>query len=237
MNLTLEATELLKNVLSICRSMSIDSIAITGGKVMGLNEKRNLCIISDIDLGIDKQLKIGIGRVSELEKRLMLFPNGCVLVGKVNDKNDVSLLTMSSGKSKAQFRCTSIAMMKYPKANEDEARVVVTFSKDDVVALVKALRTFSAETAIMKIGMQSDVLVEFTDKTNDQFSMTIDSPAEFIDDSAVSLFTYSADNLAIALDVGAKESDSVVAMLGGAGSLTIVLKGHTVILLPNVDED
>lgn len=224
----------LKKVISLCKTLGIEGLAFVEGKVMGLNDKRNLCIISQLDLQADA--KLGVGRVSELDKRFALFSEATIDC-RQNDKGEVTVMTMQAGRSKAQFRCTSLSVLKYPKSNEDPESFILTFTKDDVTNLVKALRTFGAETLVIRAGKDGAAVIEFSDKTNDVFSMVLESKVEFVGEESTTLFTYSADRFASILEIASREQETVTAVIGESGSLTTLLRAHTIILLPSVDSE
>lgn len=237
MNLTREATTELRKAISLCKTIGVDAVALVDGLISGLNDKKNLCIISELKLGLDADTKLGIGRVSELDKRFSLFNDTAAVELKANTKGEISVLTIGAGRSKAQFRCTSLALMRYPKQNDDPASVVITITKEEVASIVKALRTFGAEDFVMKVDAVGSVLIEFSDKTNDLFSTVLEKSAEFTGDPSAQLFTYPADNIATVIDAGGRDADEVTLVLGEGGSITIILKGHSVVLLPKNDEE
>ena len=236
MNFTKQDVEQLRVILGVCRIGNIESFVLTDGKVRGSNDKRNMAIISDADLSLDKELKMGVGRLSDLDKRLSMFTEVDIEY-KTNSRGEVAQLTMQSGRSKAQFRCTSEAMIKYPKSNDDAALVVVTMSKAEVAQLSKATKTYGSETVLVKVGREGSVHIECADSTNDQFSIDLEKAAEFIDESEPAVFTYVASNYCTIIDAVVKDADSVDLVIGQMGSITVLVKGHTLMIMPIVNED
>ncbi len=237
MNFTEADVEELRGILSLCKTVGIDSCVLSGGKVMGAASSRKLAIISETKLSIDPTVNVGIGRLIELEKRLSIFGGPVAISAEIGKSGEVSRITMQSGRSKAQFRCTATGLIKYPKSNDDIPLVVVTMSKAEVAQLVKAAKTFGAETMMFKIASSGDVHIECVDSTNDQFSTGTDKPAEFIGEADTVLFTYLVSYLGTVLEVGTRDADSIDLVFGQAGSITALVRGVTLMVMPNINED
>lgn len=238
MNLTEKDVSQFRTILTLCRTVGIDSAVLVDGKVMGAASSKKLAIIAQNELKeLDPSVPVGIGRLVELEKRLALFGDNVTIKGEVGKSGEMSRLTISSNRSKAQFRCTATSMIKYPKENVDVPLVVVSMSKAEVLHLVKAVKTFGAETIIFKITSAGDVHIECVDSANDQFSAGTEKAAEFVEEEDNVLFTYLASYLTTVLDVGTRDVDSIDLVFGHAGSITIMVKGFSLMIMPNINED
>lgn len=238
MNLTESDVQKLRDILSLCKTVGIDSVVLSGGKVMGAAASKKLAIIAQSGFEqVDIAVPIGIGRLVELEKRLAIFGDQVAISGEVGKSGEIMRLTMAAGRSKAQFRCTATSMIKHPKENADVPLTVVSLSKTEVQQLVKAAKTFGAETIIFKISSAGDVHIECVDSTNDQFSTGTEKKAEFVEEAENVLFTYLVSYLTTVLDVGTKDADSIDLVFGQAGSITVLVKGFTLMIMPNINED
>ncbi|MBT9138803.1 MAG: hypothetical protein DDT31_01380 [Syntrophomonadaceae bacterium] len=238
MNFSPKDVETLRSILTLCKTVGVDSIVLSGGKVMGAAASKKLAIITDTcfeQLGVITP--VGIGRLAELERRLTIFNDSVSISGETGKSGEMTRLTLSSGRSKAQFRCTATSMIKHPKENTDVPLVVVTMTKAEVQQLVKAVKTFTAETIIFKISPAGDVHIECVDSTNDQFTTGTEKAAEFIDETTSAFFTYLASYLTTVLDVGTREADSIDLIFGHAGSITALVKGYLLMIMPNINED
>ena len=216
---------------------TIDSVVLSDGKVMGAASSKKLAIISETSLSIDRTTNVGIGRLSELEKRLSLFEGSVNITGEPGKSGEIMRLTMQSGKAKAQFRCTATSMLKYPKENSDVPLVVISLSRAEVTQLSRAAKTFGAETIIFKIASSGDVHIECVDSTNDQFTTSTEKKAEFIDEAETVLFTYLSSYLCTVLDTGVRDADSIDLVFGQSGSITALVKGYSLMIMPNINED
>lgn len=238
MNFSQTDVEILRSILTLCKTVGVDSIVLSGGKVMGAAASKKLAIIAHTGLEqLDIATPVGIGRLAELEKRLSIFGDNVSISGETGKSGEMMRLTLSSGRSKAQFRCTATSMIKHPKENADVPLVVATMSKGEVQQLVKAAKTFGAETIIFKISSAGDVHIECVDSTNDQFTTGTEKPAEFVDEADNVLFTYLASYLTTVLDVGTRDADSIDLVFGHAGSITALVKGYSLMIMPNINED
>lgn len=229
----------LKNVITACRIADIDSVMITDNKVRGVSSTGKMAILTEVPFTFDPSIKLGIGRLSEFEKRLSIFATETIIEGKLNEKNEASLLTIASGKSKVQFRCTSERFIKYPKANEDPPACVVSATKAEINQLARAAKTLGAETLTMAIDKLGNVKFECSSPANETFISEINSKAEFVNDTESCVNIYSGSLMASVLDAAVRDCDSLGIVVGEYGSLTIQLKGLTILAMPesNQEED
>lgn len=238
MKLTTYDIASLQAALSASRIIGTDLAVLAGGKIMGVNDKRDAAIISDLDLSCPDEVKIGIGRVDELTKRLALFGEAVEGELKLNDRNEVTQITLTSGRTKVQFRCTSMSLLerKYPQENADVEAVKVFFSKEEIGQLSRGARTFSAESIVIKVDRDCTVHIECTDSNNDRFAQVLEKPATFTNREAEStVFVYRADVLTALLSDAGKDYDTFAVAIGEGGSLTGRVRGHTLIIMPQAN--
>lgn len=237
MKMTQTDVEQLRSAFAVCRTAGIDAVVITDNKVRGITQTAKMAIISDVKLSFDPTLKIGIGRIGELEKRLAIFTSDVSIEGKVNDNNEVSVLTIAAGKSKVQFRCTSEKMIKYPKSNDDPAVCVITATKAEITQIARATKTLGAEALTIAIGRDSTVKFECSASTNEAFGTALDAEASFVDEPQAIVHIYEGDRFATVLDAAAREADEVSLVLGDFGSITVSIKGHTLMAMPEANQE
>ena len=238
MKFTANDVTTLKNLLAVAKSIGVDSMVITDEKARGASA--DTAILTECHFSFDKEIKIGIGRVSELEKRFALFGDDVSIETKLNDKNETTTLMLSGGKSKGQYRCASERLIRYPKSKhpDDEVVVVVSLSKAEIGQVNKATKTFGAETVVIQVMKNGDTRVECQDpSTNDKFSLDLENQAEFIGDEDSAVRTYRAVALCSIMDHAAKESEKVDLLLGSIGSAELTIKGKTVLVMPQIGEE
>ncbi len=242
MKLTASDIQKLRQALAAAKIISADLAVLADGKIMGVNDKREAAIISELKLSVPSEVRIGLGsgRLVEFEKRLALFGEQVEAELKLSEKSgDVSLITLQSGRSKVQFRCTSLALLerKYPQENADEPLVTIFFSKEEINQLSRASKTLGAETVVIKVGRAGEVHIEVADSNNDRFSADLEKAADFVSEAEPTVFVYSADRLTALLDAGAKDYDTMGLIIGEGGSLTGIVRGHTLIIMPQTQGD
>jgi hypothetical protein len=237
MRMTSEDIEQLRRAFSVCRIAGIDSVVVTENMVRGMTPTTKMAIITPVKLTVDPSTKIGIGRIGEFEKRVNIFDGLIEVEAKVSDTKDVSLLTLSAGKSKIQFRCTSEKLIKYPKRNEDPELCVIRASKKELAQVAKAVKTLGAPTLTLAIGRDGGVRFECSSPTNETFITSLDEDAVFENDPQAIVHTYEGDGLAVVLDHAAREQDTVAFVLGEYGSLTLIIGGHTIIASPEANQE
>jgi hypothetical protein len=231
--------EKLRDIISICRQVGIEVVVVDGKQVLGANEARNLAIISETDISFQDGVKLGIGRVSELDKRLNLFAEAEATL-KVSEKGEISVITFSAGKSKAQFRCTSLALLerRYPKENADQPLAVVGLNKAEVAQFYRAVKTFGAASVVLRVDRTGGSYLECSDQAvGDRFTMDLEKSSQFLDEAEPFVFTYVAPNFCQLVDMAAKDSEEVDLVIGQAGSLTALVKGHTFVASPLINEE
>ena len=238
----LSATDInnLRQGLAAAKIIGTDLAVLADGKIMGSNEKRDAAIISELKLSIPATTRIGFGssRLQEFEKRLALFGEQVEAELKINESTgDVSLITLQSGRSKVQFRCTSLSLLhrKYPQENADSPHVFVSFDKSEIAQLSRAAKTLGSETIVIKVGRDGSAHAECVDSNNDQFVIGLVKPAEFVNEAEPTVFVYIADRLSALLDAGAKDSDVVEVVIGEGGSLTGFVRSHNLIIMPQTN--
>lgn len=237
MKLTASDVKTLRQSFQVCRTVSIDSVVITDGQIRGVSLTGKTAIISPIELSIDKEVKIGISRLAELEKRLSIFEGEIGADAKMNEHNEVSVLTLSSGRSKLQFRCTSEKMIRYPKQNEDTTVVSVKLKKSEVQMISKAVRSLGAETMILAIQRSGEVKVECYSPTREVFETFLDNQAEFEEANSAFVNIYEGDKFVSILEASAKSDDEVQVFIGEFGSATVLVSGEVIIMTPQSNQE
>lgn len=227
--------EKLKQIFAASKIGGIETVVISDGMVRGANEQKDVAIISESHLSIDPTIKIGLARMQEFEKRLQLFSGDIKIDCKLNDANDVSMMTITGGKSKAQFRCTQERLIRYPKMNDDQPAVVITMTKAEGQHVSKAAKTFKSDLTTVHISRTGVVTIECSDATNDKFSVELSEQAEYVTDSESYVFSYVGQRFSDVIDALAKDDDKISFVIGEGGSATTVVKGHTLIIMSITD--
>jgi len=237
MNLTNNDIEQLRTAFQICRVAGIDAVVVTDNQIRGVTASTKMAVISPASFSFDPEAKIGIGRIGEFEKRLNIFAGAVEGEAKLNDSNEASVITLGAGRSKVQFRCTSERLIKYPKSNEDEVVVTVTGKKTEIQQVARAVKTLGAEQLTLAVTRAGGVKFECSSPTNEAFATELEATAEFENDPQGIVHIYEGDRLATVLEAAARDAEEVTIVVGEFGSLTISIKGHTVVALPDANQE
>ena len=236
MKLSQEEIIILKKALDTCKIVNIESAVISENKIRGAAITKDVAIISPLSITLN-DLKLGIGRINELKKRLDLYGNDANIELTENDKNDITQVNISAGKSKMQFRCTAERQIRYPKSNDDIPFAKISFSKEEFLQLSKATKTLGAASVVIHSSRKGDIKVECAEEsTNDKFALELENTAEFTEDETSFIFTYKAANLIAALDSCNKE-DQINLIIGERGSITLPINGFTIMIMPQINGD
>lgn len=237
MKLTPEDVIVLKSILEACKVLGIEGIVINEGFVRGAKPSLDAAIISEAKLSISPALKIGIGRVAVLDKRLAIFGPNVSVEGKSSETGDVSLLTMTEGKTKMQFRCTSASLMKYPKSNDDVTIATITLTRAEVSQISKAVKVLSAETIVFRVNRTGVAWLECVDSANDKFEIELSNQVKYADKEDSLVQTYLAGMFVDVIDSAIRELEEISFTIGEVGSITAILKGHTIMIMPRLTGD
>lgn len=235
MNFTKQDIEIIKEVLSVAKIIGIEGLVFSEGQARGARPSLDAAILTTAKLSID-DVAIGIGRTGELEKRLGIFGANVTIDLTVNGRGDASMLTLSAGKSKMQYRLTSPKLMRYPKSNEDEAFVHITLSKEEVQQISQASKSMASENMTVHVSRVGVVKIECSDATNDRFEVELEAVAAFTGDAESTIQQYVAGLMAGVLDAAGKDGE-VVMQMGFAGSIAVQVKNHTLLVLPQLTEE
>jgi hypothetical protein len=227
--------------MQACRLADIDLAVISEGKIRGLSESKNAAIFSELELSIDADIKMGITRLSEFEKRLSLFGDDILIEGELNADKKVKKLTIKGKAGKIEFRCTDIALLerKYPKTHNEEVGTVITISKPEVSLISKGVKTLGAEQVTLQVKRDGHVHVEGIDSSNDRFETELETAAEFVDEDPLpSVNSYASTTSGVflkVLDHSVRDADSVQLMMMKSGNLGMKAYGHDLLIIPRIE--
>ena len=236
MKLSANDTSNLETILDTCISFDIDSIIIGEGLIRGVNAAKTCAIISDVNVPSLPQT-LGISRLKDLNSRLAVFKalKDTTIDAKESDRGEISSLTISAGRNKVQFRCTSSMLIKAPKQINDDVLGIVKFSSDESKMILNAIKVMDCKQVVIAAKADKSVVVEMMDSNNDAFKIDIES--QFESDSSTSSVTYySPSVLKPILQISAVEDRVLEIILGENGTLVTTVNGHAITILPLVGD-
>ncbi len=231
MKLNLENVNNLQQALMVCRSVGIESVAISDGKFRGIDATKSICILSKLGFDIDTNITLGIGRITELSKRIELFKGDISIDTVLNARNEISQLNISAAKSKANYRCTSEKIMRYPKENEDPEVAIVKLTAEEVQSIAKAANAMGAGNVVVHCDKHGKISIDCTeDSTNDTFSFELENTADFVNDAQSFVLSFLTKNWIAATTNAIKTSETVDIMFGNI-SATLEINGHPIVMV------
>lgn len=238
MKLTSKDVEDLRTILRVCKVLEIESVVIYEGLARGTKAgSYDSAIISEHGLSIKPELKLGIGNVSDLDKRFAIFNEADVDLKVRDGTEDISLLSIVKGRSKMQFRATSVGMIKYPKENIDEPIAEITFTPEEVTQISAAVKTLKSTHVTVQGTKSNAARLECIDANNDKFEIELSAEVKYLGEETSFVFNYLSGMFTNVLDNVARESKDVNLIIGGSGSITAKLKGHTIFVMAQLTGD
>jgi hypothetical protein len=233
----------LNNLLSTVALGGIDAIVIENGLASGLNNK-NAVFISDVDVPSFGQ-KIGLSRLNLLRQRLDLLVNNpdITIDAKESDRGEITQLEIVAGKTKVQFRCTSTALIKAPKKLNDEAVALISVKKEQLQLILNSVKVMGAKQITLSIKKDGKVFFDTADSNNDRMTIELDDLVERVGDGLVDedeletiVHYYNTDILSTLFRTAATE-DGVSFTVGGAGTINLLVHGHSMYVFSQIDGD
>lgn len=239
MKLGVEEIKKLYDILTTCAIGNINSIIIEDNKIRGINDEHTCVILSDYKVPSFSQ-KIGLTRVNSLKSLIDIFIDNpqIVLDAKETDRGEISQLEIVAGKNKGQFRCTSASTIKAPKSISDPAAFLITVSKDELTKIFQGIKVKNAKKVSVSIMKTGEVSFQMSDANYDNLKFEIESAVESLtDEEHDSITHYYATDVLMNLVRKASEDGDVTLSIGEGGTMTIIVNGHCMTIMPQVGEE
>lgn len=236
MKLTTTDIKNLTNVLDACLLVGIENVIIEDSLVRGMNADKSCVILSDTNVP-KLPLPLGLTRIKELKQRLDLFGDNVAVEVKEGARGDISSIDMQAGKSKASFRCASTGLIKAPKVISDTLINRVYVSKEQMKSILAGAKAMGSKKIAISIKKTDEVVFDMADTIHDNFSVTLDSSVERLDDADTSSVTHYYDEPVFASIMRTKQDDKITFDVGSMGIIRVDLNGHAMTILPKINED
>lgn len=237
MKLTTADISALKNILVIADLIGVEALVIADGKVSGINTDKTALILSDKNIpDLPEDVKLGLSRLKELKSRLDLFatdPNLSIDL-KENTKKEISQIEIKGTGSSVQFRATSVNVIKYPKNVVDPAVRTVFIQRNQAKMILDAGKVMGADNIGFTFKTKEQVLVEFTDSTQDTFSLTLLDPSVKIDESDSNVVYFVFNVFAPLLRSAIIDNEIIELQICGSSAL-INVSGHDIRMMAQVN--
>jgi hypothetical protein len=255
MKLTPQQIGLLRTALQAAKTANVNQVALYANMIRGVSETENSIIFSKLDLGLAPDIKVGIGDVASLEKRLQIFGEaGASLEGEVGaDGQTIKKLALKSPSGKVEFRCTSVNHIKHPK-NTPEDLDNITLARDtkvgtllmkleEVQQLSRGAKTLATEVVTFQIKSDGGVRIECYDTDNSLFTISLSTQFDFEEDEFSTVHSYAAGSSGVLLSL----MESTVRERSGAelfefplysnGMIGCRVNGHFILAAKRADRD
>lgn|ERR1035437_7498736 len=239
MKLTADAVTKLDSLVQTALTAGIKKLVIESGKIRGIDEKQTVVILSTDNVPDFGGKQIGINRLDSLAARLSLVKNqGPVEINATEASNglDISILDLSSGKVKAQFRCASVEAVKgVPKNVADTLVWEIVIDSKSLPIITQAIAAMGAESVTIASKDAKTVSVELVDANKDVFTTELpESPIWIGTGTPQSSFCqkYPAKTFVSLIKEALKVSDPVSIKLGEGGIVSLKINGLDFFILP-----
>jgi hypothetical protein len=237
--LDIDSVHRLDLLVTTAQLAGIDRLIIEPDQIRGIDMKQNVAILTDKNVPDFNGKTIGINRASVLGARLALVKaTGDPMIEateSTHNPNDIAIMEISSGKSKAQFRCASSEAIKgVPKKINDVLVWKLTIEAKLIPTLTQAAGAMSADLVTIASSDGKVVSFEFVDANKDVFSTEAEDDAQWIGTGAPATSfcqKYPAKTL-ISLLKEASKGGSVTVSMGEGGVLALTVNGFQLYVIP-----
>jgi len=230
----------LNNILNICSLVDIDAVIISAKGLRGVNAARSCAFLTDKNLPqIEGEAQLGLSKLRTLKQRMDLFKTDpkISIDAKQKPNGDFSNLDIKGSNASVQFRTAVANSIKAPVAIEDTARKSIIITREEAQLILNAEKAMGAEKITINVKKNNDVVVEFSDKSNDVFSVALVNKATSVgDDNDAFVNYYFTDVFSPVLRAAAAERPEVEVMVF-EGSAIIDVNGYPLTLLSPMDID
>lgn len=218
----------------------IKKLVIEPGKIRGIDEKQSVVVITSNNIPDFNGKQIGINRIDSLGARLSLVKGQGSLDIEATDASngtDISILDLSAGKTKAQFRCASVEAVKgVPKNVADTLVWEIKIDSKALPIITQAVTAMGAEAVTIASRDGKTVSVELVDANKDVFTTDLAEAPTWVGTTAAQTSfcqKYPAKTFVSLLKEALKTSDPLTLMLGEGGIFSFKVNGFDFFVLPS----
>jgi hypothetical protein len=239
LKLTTDSITKLDSLVQTALTAGIKKLVIESGKIRGIDEKQSVAIITTDNVPDFEGKQVGINRLEQLAARISLVKNqGDLSIEATEAPNgsDISILDLSCGKTKAQFRCASIEAIKgVPKNVADTLVWEIKIGTKTLPIISQAVNAMGSETVTVASKDGVTVSIECIDRNKDVFTTDLDDAPVWIGQGAQGTSfcqKYPAKTFVSLIKEALKTSDPVTLLLGEGGIFSFKVNGFTFFMLP-----
>jgi hypothetical protein len=237
--LTNDSISKLDLLIQTSLTAGIKKLVIESGKIRGIDEKQSVCVITSDNVPDFDGKQVGINRLEQLAARLNLVKSqGGIEIEatEASNKTDISILDLSAGKTKAQFRCASVEAVKgVPKNIADTLVWEIKIDSKALPTISQGVTAMGAETVTLACKDGKTVSIELVDQNKDIFTTDLsEAPVWIGSGTAQTSFCqkYPAKNFVGLVKEALKTSDPLSMKLGEGGIFSFKVNGFDFFMLP-----
>jgi hypothetical protein len=239
MKLNADSIAQLDSLVQNAMTAGITKLVIADGKIRGIDPKQSVVIITTDNVPDFGGKNIGINRIEQLYARINLVKSQGALnieATEASNGQDISILDLNSGKTKAQFRCASVEAVKgVPKNITDTLVWEIKVSSKLLPTLSQGISAMGSETVTIASRDGKTVSFECVDGNKDVFTTDAVDEATWIGtDVAGTSFCqkYPAKTLLALVKEATKTADPAVLRIGAGGILSLKVNGFDFFVIP-----
>lgn len=240
MKLSTDAINQLNLLVQTAMIAGLKKLVIEPGKVRGIDEKQSVVVISSTNVPDLNGKQIGINRIDQLSARINLVKSqgDLSIEATPSQQNaaDISILDLSVGKTKAQFRCASVEAVKgVPKNITDTLVWEIKVGSKALPTITQGVSAMGSEQLTIASRDGKTVSFECVDTNKDVFTTDSDVPPNWIGDGTAGTSfcqKYPAKTLLALIKEAAKTEDPVTLKLGEGGILNLEVNKFNFYIIP-----
>ena len=240
MKLSTDAINQLNLLVQTAMIAGLKKLVIEPDKVRGIDEKQSVVVISSTNVPDLNGKQIGINRIDQLSARINLVKSqgDLSIEATPSQQNaaDISILDLSVGKTKAQFRCASVEAVKgVPKNITDTLVWEIKVGSKALPTITQGVSAMGSEQLTIASRDGKTVSFECVDTNKDVFTTDSDVPPNWIGDGTAGTSfcqKYPAKTLLALIKEAAKTEDPVTLKLGEGGILNLEVNKFNFYIIP-----
>lgn len=240
MKLTTDSIAALDQLVQTAMIAGLKKLVIEPGKVRGIDEKQSVVIISTTNVPDLNGKQVGINRIDQLSARINLVKSqGDLSIEATESQSntaDISLLDLSVGKTKAQFRCASVEAVKgVPKNITDTLVWDIKVSAKTLPTITQGVSAMGSEQVTIASRDGKTVSFECVDTNKDVFTTDAEeAPIWTGTGTAGTSFCqkYPAKTLLALIKEALKTEPQVTLRLGEGGILNLEVNKFNFYVIP-----
>lgn len=233
----------LDQLLQTALIAGLKKIIVEPNKMRGVDEKQSVVLLTNRSIDLDNH-NLAITRIDQLAARINLVKSQGGLdidaspsTTTVNGVPDISQLSMSCGRTKAEYRCAAVETTKgVPKNSTDVMHWEIELTTTLLPTLISGVAAMSAEALMIASVDGKSYSFQCVDVHHDVFKTDVDLAPIKLNAAASDTFSfkYPAKTVFSLAKEALKSSPTIKIQLGEKGMFSIKVNGLDFFVVPIV---